>query len=79
LPVICTPAGGLADVAVDGENALVVEPGNIDQLAAAMTKLMADAALRHRLAERSYQLVNERFRAPVIYSRLEAIYLKLCS
>lgn len=77
LPVICTPAGGLADVVVDGENALVVEPGNSTQLAAAMSKLMADPAMRQRIAQRSHQLVNERFAAPRIYRQLEEIYVNL--
>lgn len=77
LPVICTPAGGLVDVVVDGENALVVEPGNANQLAAAMAKMMADPALRLKLADNSHRLVNKRFTMPVIYRRLEKIYLKL--
>ena len=77
LPVICTPAGGLADVVVDGENALVVEPGNSTQLAAAMSKLMADPAMRQRIAQRSHQLVNDRFAAPRIYRQLEEIYVNL--
>jgi len=79
LPVICTPVGGLSDVVVDGVNVLVVKPGNVDELAAAMQKLMADPLLRNRLAEKSHQLLNERFRARLIYSRLETIYLKLSS
>jgi glycosyltransferase involved in cell wall biosynthesis len=57
LPLLCTNrAGGAGDVAVEGENALLVEPTDRDAIAAALRRLVRDAALRARLAEGSRAL-----------------------
>jgi glycosyltransferase involved in cell wall biosynthesis len=60
LPLLCSVrAGAAGDVAVHGENALVVEPGDTPALAAALTRLVRDGALRERLAAGS-RAVTER-------------------
>ena len=54
LPLIASRrAGAVGDVAVDGENALVVEPGDRAQIADALRRLVRDRELRERLAEGS--------------------------
>jgi len=50
LPVITTPVYGLAEQVQDGVNGLHHEPGNLDQLAQAITKLVADDGLRKRMS-----------------------------
>jgi glycosyltransferase involved in cell wall biosynthesis len=51
LPLICSVrAGAAGDVAVDGENALLVDPTHRAAIAAALQTLVRDAALRERLA-----------------------------
>lgn len=46
LPAIVTPVGGVAEVVTDGENGLLVEPGNVQQLSDAMQSLIASEELR---------------------------------
>jgi glycosyltransferase involved in cell wall biosynthesis len=46
LPVIVTPVGGIPEVIVDKYNGLLVEPGNREQLVAAMQSLIRDEDLR---------------------------------
>jgi glycosyltransferase involved in cell wall biosynthesis len=54
LPVICTErAGAAGDVAVDGENALVVDPSDRSTIAEALRVLVRDDALRARLSSGS--------------------------
>ena len=54
LPLIASRrAGAVGDVAVDGENSLVVEPGDRAQIADALRRLVRDRELRERLAEGS--------------------------
>ena len=48
-PVIATRTGGVAEVLADGENGLVVEPGDVDALAAAIERFFADPELAARL------------------------------
>jgi len=48
-PVVATATGGSAEFLVDGDNCLVFAPGDAAALAAAVTRLSADAGLRRRL------------------------------
>lgn len=58
-PLVTTDACGSAGVIVqDGVNGFVVEPGDVVQLAAAMTKLL-DPGLRVAMGSRSRQIVDE--------------------
>jgi GalNAc-alpha-(1->4)-GalNAc-alpha-(1->3)-diNAcBac-PP-undecaprenol alpha-1,4-N-acetyl-D-galactosaminyltransferase len=51
LPLIASRrAGAVGDIAVEGENALVIEPGDRGQIAAALRRLVREPELRERLA-----------------------------
>ena len=51
LPLIASRrAGAVGDVAVDGENAIVVDPGDRSQIADALRRLVREPDLRERLA-----------------------------
>jgi glycosyltransferase involved in cell wall biosynthesis len=49
-PVIATAVGGVPEVVHDGENGLLVEPGDPQALGAAISRFFADPDLRARLA-----------------------------
>ena len=49
LPVVSTHAVGVSDCLRDGENGLLVEPGDVPALADAIARLVTDEALRRRL------------------------------
>jgi glycosyltransferase involved in cell wall biosynthesis len=49
LPVVATRVGGVPRYVEDGANGLLVEPGQPDRLAAALARVLDDAALRARL------------------------------
>lgn len=50
LPVIAGDLGGQTDFLRDGENALLVPPGDVEATAAALRKVAGDASLRRTLA-----------------------------
>lgn len=49
LPTIATPVGGIEEIINDGENGLLVEPGNIEQLSNTIKSLIGDRNLRSTL------------------------------
>jgi glycosyltransferase involved in cell wall biosynthesis len=71
-PVIATRTGGVAEVVRDGENGLVVEPGDVDALADAIARFFADAELQARLRLNAADSVAA-YAPGEIYGRLERI------
>jgi glycosyltransferase involved in cell wall biosynthesis len=74
-PFISTRAGGVAEVVTDGENGLIVEPGDPEALAGAIRRFAGDEALRRRLAEAAAPSVAE-FAPERVYERLERILVE---
>jgi glycosyltransferase involved in cell wall biosynthesis len=75
--VIGTRVDGTREVLQDGQNGLMVEPGDVDALAAAIARLVEDKALRESLRTRAYQTVRQRFDAATMTRAIENIYLKV--
>ncbi len=57
LPVIVTPVGGIAEIVTDGENGLLIEPGNLEQLSTAMQSLITNQDLRLSLRTKARQSI----------------------
>ena len=62
-PVVATAVGGLAEAVLDGETGLLVAPGDVGGLRAALEQLLADASLRTQLGSKG------RERAARLYGR----------
>lgn len=73
-PVIATRVGGVAEVVVDGANGLLVEPGDVEALAAAIATFFASPALADRLRAGAAPSV-EAYAPGRVYARLEQILL----
>jgi glycosyltransferase involved in cell wall biosynthesis len=58
LPVIVTPVGGIPEVIIHNQNGLLIEPGNREQLVAAMQSLIRDEDLRVSLGMTARQRVE---------------------
>jgi glycosyltransferase involved in cell wall biosynthesis len=71
-PVIATRTGGVAEVVRDGENGLLVEPGDTAAFIAAVRRYLDDAGLRERLRAAAAPSVAE-YGADAVYGKLEAI------
>jgi glycosyltransferase involved in cell wall biosynthesis len=74
LPIVATRVGGLPDLVVDGVNGLLVEPGNPQQLAAAIRRLATNEELRRGMRMHSYQLVCEQYGMEQRMEQLVDIY-----
>jgi colanic acid/amylovoran biosynthesis glycosyltransferase len=61
VPVVCTDADGLRENVLDGVSGLVVPRRDPDALAAAVTRLAGDPALRRQMGQAGRRHVGERF------------------
>ncbi len=79
LPVITTPVGGIPDVAIEDQNMLLFNPGDINKLANQISRLITDGELLKTLIAASKYLANTKFNITTINSEIEYIYKKLCN
>jgi glycosyltransferase involved in cell wall biosynthesis len=78
VPVIATRIAGVPGLIQDGGNGLLVEPGSIDELAAALARLHADRGLRQRLASAGRQTIDStRFSFAERMRQIAALYDRL--
>ena len=72
VPVVSTAVGGVPEVVTDGENGLLVAPGDPDVLAAALRRILEEPGLRDRLAAAAKPSVAA-LSSDVVYGKLEAL------
>ncbi len=64
--VIATRIDGIPEDVTDGEDALLVEPGNVRELAEALRRLLEDPALRRHLGAKGHETFLRRFSADAL-------------
>ncbi|MGH8317080.1 MAG: glycosyltransferase family 4 protein [Steroidobacteraceae bacterium] len=74
LPVVATRAGALPEVIVDGETGILVERGDSDGLAAAISRLLSDPHLRERMGTAGRERVRRLFTWERNIAHLEELY-----
>jgi glycosyltransferase involved in cell wall biosynthesis len=74
-PLVASRAGALPEVT--GDAALLVPPGDPEELAAALRGLLDDPAARARRAEQGLARVRTRFAWPAVAAATEALYLRV--
>ena len=79
VPIVASRIDGIPEDVTDGVDGLLVEPGNVRELANAIRRLLEDRALRNRLALSGLETFRKRFSAEQMtrslgeaYERLEA-------
>ena len=77
LPVVSTHAVGVVDCLRDGENGLLVTPGDVAALAAAITQLLDDAALRTRLAAAALDEVRRTYAWRAVVQQITGVYASI--
>jgi glycosyltransferase involved in cell wall biosynthesis len=74
LPVITTAVGGIPQLITHEVNGLLLSPGDIDGMAAAIGRLMSDGNLRQKLGSAARATVAGSFSLETAVERLERIY-----
>ena len=73
-PLISTTIGGPAEVVIDGETGILIEPGRPDLLAAAVDQMLADPESARLMGEKGRERLHERFRLEDNINRTMAVY-----
>ena len=71
LPIIATRIGAIPDFVRDGWNGWLVEPGDVDEIANAITRLFDDPEQCRIFGSRSYQLVHEKYNWPAVGKNIQ--------
>lgn len=79
LPVVATEVGGVPEIAINDQNALLVAPGDSDSFAQALNRVLTDTVLAGKLGNAGAMHVSEKF-SPVAYVHcLLRVYQSLAS
>ncbi len=72
--VVASRVDGIAEDVVDGDSALLVEPGDPAALAAGLARMLVDADRRRRVALRGHAVFEARFSAEAFAGALRQVY-----
>lgn len=75
-PVIASRIGGVTDIVDDAKTGFLVKPGDMEELRAALEKLLADPGLRKEMGAQGRKKVEERFKADAIIKKILGVYQK---
>lgn len=74
LPIVSTRAVGVVDCLCDGQNGLLVEPGDVPALTGALRRLLDDPALSARLAGTALREVRARYSWRAVAAQIVTVY-----
>jgi glycosyltransferase involved in cell wall biosynthesis len=78
-PVVATPMGSLPEMVVDGVTGILVAPGAVEQLAAALVRLADDPELRRTLGANASERARTEFGAEKMVDSTLGIYHEVLS
>jgi glycosyltransferase involved in cell wall biosynthesis len=72
LPIVASRIAAIPGVLTHGQNALLVQPGNIEELSDSLTSLISDQLKRRELGQKAFQDAREHYE----WSKIFALYRK---
>lgn len=77
VPVVATQVAGVPRVVQHRENGLLVNPGSVEELAAALAQVVADGALRRRLGQAARKTVEMKYNFRTRMHKIKVLYDEL--
>ncbi len=77
VPVVASRVGGVPEVLKDGKTGLLVEPKNVNELTAAIIKLIKDPGLRKKMGIEGRKFVKENYNWQKNTQQMENLYKSL--
>ena len=74
IPSIAFKQGGPAEIIEDGKSGLLVEPGNVESLSAAIAKILDEAAVGSSIAAKGRQRIQQDFSANKMLDGIIGVY-----
>jgi len=74
VPVLTTPVGVIGELLTDGQTALLVAPGDVPALTAALVRLVGDPSLRARLGQAGHAVFRAELDVAVTARQMFALY-----
>ena len=78
-PVVASRVGGIPDLVEDGVNGFLVPPGDPNQLAEAIMKILKDKKLAGKMGGMGRKRITEKFSADIMAASIEEVYRELLS
>lgn len=78
-PIVTTKVGGIENIVIPGETALLSEPHDIDEFARNMLRLVNDATIRKEMSMKGRDFVENRFSYQRLCSDMATLYRQLHS
>ena len=75
--VVASDVGGIPDLIESGTTGLLVPPGEVEALVAALRHVIADHDACARLGRAAHERVRAEFDTAVIWRRIDALYRKV--
>lgn len=72
-PVIASDVGGVSNLVIDKKNGLLVQPGNVRQLADAIITLLGDTKLRNRIGKNGRITISKSFSQKQLFKNINNI------
>ena len=77
LPVVATRIGGVVDIVKDGENGILVEPGDPKGMAEGIVRLFKDQEFARKIARNAFQTIKNSYSIDSIVPRYIELYRQL--
>ncbi len=74
IPCVVTAVGGIPEVIRDGENGMLIDPGDRAGLKEAILSLASDAALREKMGLAAFNTIRQSYSTDGYLSRLASLY-----
>lgn len=75
--IISTPIGGIPEAVHDGENGILVQPGDAEGLYQAISTLLNDPGKAEAMGRRSREIVDEKYDLKKLHEQLYAEYCRV--
>jgi glycosyltransferase involved in cell wall biosynthesis len=76
LPCVCTAVGGVPEVISGTGVGYIVPPGDSDQLASSISRLLSDTTLRRSMGAKATKLAREKYTVQTMQSKIIDVYVE---